>query len=345
MRHSIFRFGSVAILLLLCVFITACGASPSSVGLGGGSSSTTSSSSDVPSGIGGATGSNNQSNDSGNNESDATTNEKGAWDNTAKVLVPSADGTAVQSCDVASIDYSNASEGYVTLNYTGSNPKVKLQIIREGETSYIFTVHNSTEVFPLTFGSGSYTITVNENIEGNQYAVPLSVSFDVTIANEFGPYLYPNQYVNFNADSLAVKKAVELAYSADNELDVIQNVYNYIIDHFSYDYDKAATVQSGYVPDIDDSFLTNKGICFDYSSVMASMLRTQGIPTRLEIGYKGEQYHAWISTYVEGTGWINGVIEFDGTKWKLMDPTYASTSNSPKKFTADDDDYTISFVY
>ena len=30
---------------------------------------------------------------------------------------------------------------------------------------------------------------------------------------------------------------------------------------------------------------TKKGICLDYSSLIASMLRTQGIPTRMEIGY------------------------------------------------------------
>lgn len=31
-----------------------------------------------------------------------------------------------------------------------------------------------------------------------------------------------------------------------------QNVYNYVISNFTYDYDKAATVQSGYLPDVED---------------------------------------------------------------------------------------------
>ncbi len=35
---------------------------------------------------------------------------------------------------------------------------------------------------------------------------------------------------------------------------------------------------------------------------MTAMLRSQGIPTKLEIGYSGEAYHAWISTWIDGVG-------------------------------------------
>jgi len=136
-----------------------------------------------------------------------------------------------------------------------------------------------------------------------------------------------------------------LAYPANEDLDVISFVYNYIIDHYSYDYEKAETVQSGYLPNVDEIFQSQTGICFDYAAVMATMLRSQRIPTRLEVGYKGEEYHAWISTYVKDVGWINGVIEFNGTDWKLMDPTFAATSNSPSSFTADDDSYITKYVY
>ena len=49
--------------------------------------------------------------------------------------------------------------------------------------------------------------------------------------------------------------------------------------------------------------------------------------------------------HVEDVGWINGVIEFDGKDWKLMDPTFAATSSSPESFTADDDSYITKYVY
>ena len=78
---------------------------------------------------------------------------------------------------------------------------------------------------------------------------------------------------------------------------------------------------------------------------MAAMLRTQNIPTRLEVGYMQEEYHAWISIYLKEQGWINGVIEFDGTNWKLMDPTFASSSKTPKSFTTDNEKYLTKYVY
>ena len=42
------------------------------------------------------------------------------------------------------------------------------------------------------------------------------------------------------------------------------------------------------------------------------------------MGYTGDLYHAWINTYIPTVGWVNNMIYFDGTSWKLMDPTFAS---------------------
>ena len=151
--------------------------------------------------------------------------------------------------------------------------------------------------------------------------------------------------MNFTATSLPVGKAVDLAYTANNDLEVVESVYNYMIRNFTYDYDKAATVKSGYLPVVDEVFQSNTGICFDYASVMASMLRTQNIPTRLEVGYAGEDYHAWISVYIKDMGWVNGIIEFDGTTWNMMDPTFASTSKTPKKFITDSSKYMTKYLY
>lgn len=231
-------------------------------------------------------------------------------------------------------------------DYTGTNEKAKLQIKGPDGVTYTYNLHGGGyEVFPLTAGDGNYTVGVYENISGTKYSVAISTDISVSITNSFGPYLYPNQYVNFNASSLPVTKAVDLAYSANNDLEVVERVYNYIIENFTYDYDKAATVVSGYLPVVDDVYKANTGICFDYAAVMATMLRSQNIPTRLEVGYVGEEYHAWISTYIEDIGWVNGVIEFNGTTWNLLDPTFASTSKSPKKFITEDSKYLTKYVY
>ena len=60
---------------------------------------------------------------------------------------------------------------------------------------------------------------------------------------------------------------------------------------------------------------------------MAAMLRSVGIPTRMEIGYSGDAYHAWVSVYVKDIGWINDIIQFDGNVWTLMDPTFDANAD------------------
>ena len=267
----------------------------------------------------------------------AKESKQGTRDNTIRVLTPEASGTEVYENDDASIDVSNASDGYVMVAYKGSAAKVRMLIDLDG----------TYDVFPLSEGSGTYKIGVYENLHDNQYAVAFSQSVNITLKDEYSMYLYPNAYVHFTASSTAVKKGQELAAGADTDLDVVENVYHYITKNIKYDYDKAETVESGYVPDVDETLATGKGICFDYASLMGAMLRSQGIPTRLEIGYAGTEYHAWISVYTKETGWIDKVIQFDGSKWTLMDPTLGSYANSStiKDHLADDTYYQLKYKY
>ncbi len=274
---------------------------------------------------------------------------KGSRDSTAKVLLPEASGVEVYGNADASIDASNASEGYVMVAYLGDATKVRMLIeTPAGNTyNYLMDLDGQYDVYPLSEGSGTYRIGVYENLHDDQYAMAFSQSVNVTLKDEYSMYLYPNAYVNFDGSSTAVAEGVSLAEGADNDLDVVTNVYHYIIKNISYDYDKAKTVQSGYVPDVDDTLATGKGICFDYASLMGAMLRSQGIPTRLEIGYAGTEYHAWVSVYIEDVGWIDDIIEFDGKSWELMDPTLASYAKKKtvKEHREDSSYYQLKYKY
>jgi Transglutaminase-like enzymes, putative cysteine proteases len=246
-----------------------------------------------------------------------------------KVLVPTRSGKVVHSNSRAEVDASNTAEGYIMVRYTGSSKKVKLQITRSGAKTYTYDLSTSgkAEVFPLTSGDGTYSIKIFENVGGNQYSQALSASATVKLRSELLPYLYPNQYVNFNANSATVKKSEELAVGVTSNLAMVEKIYNYVVGNISYDTQKAQTVKSGYLPVVDTILQSKKGICFDYAAVMATMLRAQGIPTRLEVGYVSNgAYHAWISTYIKDVGWVNNIIQFDGKTWKLMDPTFASSA-------------------
>lgn len=241
----------------------------------------------------------------------------------ASVRVPVASGVNTYNNSKVLIDYSNITQGYIMVCYNGSNGKVKLQITSDTTYTYDIKARGSYEVFPLTEGNGSYTIKVYENVSGNEYAQVASQTINVSLENEFLPFLYPSQYVNFSEGNAAI--SLSNALSTGNILGTVTSVYNYVVDNLTYDNIKANSVQSGYLPNIDNTLSTKNGICFDYAALMSAMLRAQDIPTKLVVGYQGSVYHAWISVYSVETGWIDNVISFDGQSWVLMDPTYAST--------------------
>lgn len=255
------------------------------------------------------------------------------------VTYPSADGRAV-------IDATYTGDGFLKIRYA-PDKEVKTKVIIKGPDGVKYTYNLNSkgnyETFPLTGGDGSYTVGVYRNTSGTSYSTVMSKSITVALRDPFAPFLNPNQYVNYTAESKTAAKAAELTKGETTELGKVGKVYHYIVNNFSYDYDKAATVKSGYLPDVDATLESKKGICFDYAAVMAAMLRSQGVPTRLVVGYAGTQYHAWISVYTEDSGWVESVIWFDGTAWRLMDPTYASSGYTQYANTAAN--YAQKYIY
>ena len=269
------------------------------------------------------------------------------------VLNPVASGSAVQENEKAIVDYSNVTDGYVMVKFTAQTEK-RLKARVEGPTT-IYT-YNITpgewEVFPFSDGNGDYQVKVYENTEGTSYAVVQSVRVKVEMEDDFAPFLRPNQYVDYGVAPETVKKAAYLTAGKDETLDKVQAVYDYVVNALTYDKKRAEAAQSGeisaYLPVLDNVLAERKGICFDYAALMTGMLRSQSIPCKLVVGYAGDAYHAWISVYSEKDGWIDGAIYFDGTSWKRMDPTFASSGKKSKsimKYIGDGKNYKEKYLY
>lgn len=252
----------------------------------------------------------------------------------AKTVIykPVASGESVMDSDKCVIDYSNTSDGYVMVKYKEATDKtIKAQVVCPGGNTYTYTLRDKKyEALPLTEGDGSYKVTVFLNVSGNSYATVMSETIDVQLSSQFAPYLRPNQYVNYKKSTKCVKKAASLTKKSKTDLAKVKKVYKWVIKNFKYNKKLAATVKTGYLPNLDKVYKKKKGICFDYAATMTAMLRSQGVPTKLVIGYTGNAYHAWINVYSNKKGWITGAIYFNGKKWKLMDPTFASTGKSSK---------------
>lgn len=265
----------------------------------------------------------------------------------SSVKTPVAKESNTVENDKAVIDISNINDGYVMAKYTGSSSgTIKITIKKVDGSTYTYNIFkkNQYEVFPITEGNGTYKITVYEGIGGTKYVTANGTTVKVSLTDNLGPFLYPNQYVWFTKDSAVVSLADKLVGKEPDTMKKVKGVYDYVVKSFSYDYAKASSVKSGYVCDIDSTLETKKGICLDYAAVMAAMLRSENVPTKLIVGYAGTQYHAWISVYSKEEGWIENVIYFDGKSWTMMDPTMASTSKKTD-FKMDEKKYSAKYAY
>jgi len=267
------------------------------------------------------------------------------------IKLPSATGSLIAFNDLCSVDYSNVAEGYVMIKYTGNSEAIKVvRINTPKDEIYDYNLDNTGNYlcYTLSSGSGIYKITIYEQVNGNKYTPLYSTEINAEIKNEFTAFLYPNHFVNYNGDSKAIKLAIFITSKSTTDLAKIEKVYNYVTDNIKYDDVLAANVRSSYVPDLNRVITEKTGICFDYASLLTAMLRSLNIPTKLVFGYTGDIYHAWISVYTVETGWLDSIIRFNGSVWKLLDPTYASTGNNSKEvinFIENTANYLVKYQY
>lgn len=260
-----------------------------------------------------------------------------------------ASGIDVKKSGAAVIDYSNILDGYVMINYgEPSDQRLKAQV-KGPATTYTYNITpEKWEAFPLSDGNGEYQVVLYQNVTGTKYAALLSLTVQVELEDEFGPFLRSNQYVDFDSAPETVARAAEITEGIEEPLDKVEAVYNYVVKGLTYDKELAATVKSGYLPVLDDVLKNGKGICFDYAALMTGMLRSLGMPCKLVVGYAGKAYHAWISVWSEQDGWIDGVIWFDGESWQRMDPTFASSgkgSSTVMEYIGDGKNYSAKYFY
>lgn len=276
-------------------------------------------------------------------------------DTTPTVLEVTQPGVSIYGDERAHLDYSNAAEGYIcAMSYLESKVKVLVKFTGyEGQASnqYQFTIDSGGYfiTIPLTHGNGVYSVSFWENLYDDQYTPLFSQDIEVALNNELSPFLYPNQFVNFAAGDETTALSQQLAEGSVTDVDALNQIYKWICENITYDVDKATVLATatGYLPTNADTITTQKGICFDYAVLTASMLREQRVPAKLVIGYAGTAYHAWIEVYCVDTGKVLR-YNFDGNQWKRMDPTFDAASGGTQDLSSvigDGNTYQDMFYY
>ena len=238
-------------------------------------------------------------------------------------IYPEATGSTVYESGGATVDASNIDQGYVMVRMSSSK-KLKVRITGANQYTYDLDGDGQYDVYPLQDGNREYSLVVYQQVEGNSYSQVLSRTLRPEMSDENAPFLGPNRYTWYTPDSAGVQLGNELCAGLDTDQEKVNAVYQYVTSNYIYDYMAAMMVaagqQSGYVPDIDDMLETKMGICFDFSALMGALLRSQGVPTQMVMGYADITYHAWNNIYIDG-------------EWVRYDATSAVTHTNIKQYT------------
>ena len=226
------------------------------------------------------------------------------------ILLTSLSAFAAEASIMISGSFSN--DGVVGVLYNQSTDKRMRLLVEKDGSRYTYNIYQSEmlEQFPLQMGNGEYVVRLMENVEGNKYKEVLKNTIKVEIKDENAIYLNSIQEIKWDENKKAVELAKELTAGLTNDEEKVKAIYDYVTANIKYDYAKISNLTVDYLPEIDATLKSGQGICYDYSSLFAAMLRSVGVPTKMVKGYTTnvKEYHAWNEVLVNG-------------KWSTIDTT------------------------
>lgn len=248
--------------------------------------------------------------------------------------MPEAPGTVIAAENDALIDYSNAREGYVMARYAAAGEKA-LRVQVQGPTELYTYVLPDGEwaAFPLGEGSGTYQVTVLESRGGKKYDILVCAEVQAEITDALAPFLRPTENVDYEHAEKAVEKAAELTAEAETPLEKAKAIYEFVTKYIADDGSESA---GGERPVLDSVLEAGMGSYYDRAALMAGMLRSQGVPCRISVGYTGQGRHTEVDIQTEESGWSDGLMLYDGEEWQWTEEGDSAAAGSR---------YTVKFVY
>lgn len=209
----------------------------------------------------------------------------------------------------------DSGSGTLTICVLGTQKDISIRVAKDSSNYLHHISPGEPTVIPLTMGSGDYLL------EARLYITPTSIehiwrtSFTLELKNELAPYLSASRIVNWSPEMALAAKAKSLAVAGDAKATALA-ICGFIAAKYSY---ANANPPSTYLPDLDDVFAKDTGICYDFAALYAGMCRSVGIACRLVMGYSDYvvqgKYHAWCEVYVDG-------------QWLMVDPTYSMENSA-----------------
>lgn len=227
------------------------------------------------------------------------------------------------------IDTDLLNKGLVSVVFDERNNTMYKLIIKKGTFSQVRYLHSGA-VYPITDGNGMYEIILYQQLRDSFYKRIYGLLFnyqnDEIIGNDL--YLASVYDIEWNDEMLPVIKARELTNNISDDHEKALVIYNHILQNFTYDYTKVTKLNKYYSPDAALVYEEGSGICFDFASLYAVMLRSVDVPTKLVKGYNSKMipYHAWNEVYIESLNqWLTVDTTHDINEYRFYKKKPAKT--------------------
>lgn len=212
------------------------------------------------------------------------------------LILLSANGFA----DMSYYHLDDAESGVVVVTYPVEKDVRYKIMLQKDEKKYYYDLISEAVRLPLQMGEGTYTIAILKHEYGITYSYDYETTFDVKSIKEEQLYLNSIVNIDWNEENDSISFLEQLLENNMSDTLKVEMIHEYLAESLSYDSDKYSAIEGAYLPDIDDIFESKSGICYDFSSLLASLLRSEGIQTKLVMGYRADTsvYHAWNEVYL-----------------------------------------------
>lgn len=230
------------------------------------------------------------------------------------------------------LDASESTAGLIAVNYpTASTKTIKLVVEKGSTAKYVYDLRGgkTEERFLLQSGSGQYTVALMEHVKGNQYRRIDTRTLEVKIARDSDVFLHATQMVDWQAAEKTVAQAQALVKDKKTDKAKAEAIRSFIVAKVAYDYELAKTPAAAKSHSLDDTLVSGKAICYGYAGLIAGMLRSSGIPTKVVFGTTStiDGPHAWNEAYIDGK-WqiIDATVDYAYAKSKKTAPLFKDAS-------------------
>jgi len=213
----------------------------------------------------------------------------------------------VKQNEYVTIDYGHADNGYVLIRYNQPTDEEVRVYIYNGNAydAFILNPNSDWTTIALSDGDGAYTIKVMEHAYDGLFWSRLNFDLEVSLKDPLSPYLLSNYNIDFSSSPNATSIAQHISRSCTTTKETVDTIQSFVAAVLSFDHANQDSYQWYDNPDLDEILERRNGVCKHYSILMCGMLRSLGIPAKMEYGYLSNgNYHAWISAYIPNKGWV-----------------------------------------